>query len=284
MSEDGNWRDALPDDIKAEESLAPFEDVTGLAKSFIETKKMVGNGLRIPGEDANDEQRQKFYDKVLESSPALMLKPNLEDEEAANAFYKSLGRPEDPSKYEPVKVGEFAFDEERETAIRAAAHEAGLSGAQFKGVVSKMLEHDKAALATAEATNMEQMTALKQEWGLAFDDKKAVAEKVRATFFEFIPAEAMDARTIQAMNAIGAQMLEGDAGIGDHRNEGDDDTMTPADARAEIAEIMENKEHPYWNPMHPGNADALLHMVELQTFANPGAQTTLVRAGFSAEG
>lgn len=277
-----DWLDGLEDDeLKGNESLSKFEDVGALAKSFLETKSMVGKGLFVPTEEANDEQRQAFYAKVIEKAPELMLKPNLEDEEQRKAYYKSLGVPEDPSKYETVKLDDFAFDETREAVIRKAAHEAGLTPSQYKSIVSEMLEYDKGNLGNRETQNMEQMRELKSEWGLAFDDKKAMANKVRETFLDFIPENGMDARTIKALNIIGTQLLESEGSVGDLRNDGSDGALTPADALNEIQEIMDNNDHPYWNQHDPRHNDALNHMVELRKAADPSAETVLARAGFA---
>lgn len=276
-----DWLDGLEDDeLKGNESLANFEDVGALAKSYLETKSMVGKGLFVPTENANDEQRTAFYDKVLEQAPKLMMKPDMENDEARTAFFKSLGVPEDASKYDAVKLDDIGFDEDRDTAIRKAAHEAGLTPAQYKSVVTGMLEFDKGGLGEREKVNMEQMRNLKLDWGMAFDDKKALANKVRETFLDFIPESQMDARTIKALNTIGDQLIEGDAGIGDFRHEGDDDSLTPADALKMIDEIMNNTEHPYWNSHDPRHDDALKEMVELRTAADPTAATELARAGF----
>lgn len=276
------WLDALEDDdLKGNESLVNIPDVATLAKSFVDTKKMVGNSLHIPTEDANDEQRAAFHSKVLEKVPGLMLKPNLEDDEGRSAFFKSLGVPEDPSKYDAVELeGGIKFDDDRDMAIRTVAQKAGLTPTQFKDVVSGLLEHDKEGLTAREEMNMQQMKDLKLEWGMAFDDQKAVAEKVRETFLDFIPEGSMDARTMKALNVIGKQLLDGGGSVGDLRNESTGGTLTPADAKAQINEIMNNADHAYWNQHDPGHAAALNKMIELQSAANPEASTELTRAGF----
>lgn len=279
-----DWLDAIEDDgLKENESLAKIPDVQTLAKNYIETKSMVGNALFVPTEDASDEQRQTFISKVLEKAPDLMPKPNLEDEDARASFFKALGVPEDPANYEGVELeGGIKFDDDREAAIRQAAHKAGLTPAQFKDVVSGMLEYDKVGLAAQEQTKMEQMRDLKLEWGLAFDDQKQIAEKVRETFLDFIPEGQMDARTLRALNVIGKQMLDSGGNVGDLRNETSEGALTPADAKAQIQEIMDNMEHAYWNSSDPGHQAALDKMVELQAAAHPGASRELARAGFSS--
>src|SRR5256885_6120890 len=69
-----DWRSALPDDLRTEPTLASFKDVSTLAKSFVDTKRMVGDSIRLPKSDASPEEWGKLYDK--------------------------LGRPAAPDKYE----------------------------------------------------------------------------------------------------------------------------------------------------------------------------------------
>lgn len=283
MSEE-SWLDAIEDeDLRGNESLVNIPDVPTLAKNYLETKKMVGNALHVPSEDANEDQVRAFHQKVLEKAPGLMLKPNLDEDDARNDFFKSLGVPDDPSKYEEVAIENHKFDEVRDGTLRKLAHEAGLTPTQFKQVMGGILEFDRSQRISAEETNMEAMKELKLEWGMAYDDKKKVADKVRDTFLPFIPEGQMDAQTIKALNAIGDQLLDSGDGIGDlNRGDEGDKSLTPADAKARIDEIMNNPEHAYWNRHAPGHKDAIEHMVDLQAAANPGATRELKRAGFSS--
>lgn len=70
--EDG-WRDnALPQDIRAEPSLADFKSIGAIAKAFVDTKKALGGMAKIPTEPA---ERRKFM--------AEHFKPELEADETA---------------------------------------------------------------------------------------------------------------------------------------------------------------------------------------------------------
>ena len=279
---DKNWRDALPEELKGNESLSAFEDITGLAKSFIETKAMVGNGLRVPSDDASDEQKADFLNKVLDKAPNLMRRPNFEDTEQSVEFFRTLGMPEEASGYEAAKYEEMAFDETREGLLRGLAHEAGLTTKQYKAMSEGMLKFDHDMVASGEGKTSEEMSSLRQEWGMTWDERRALANKVRETFFDFIPEQQMDAKTIKALHAIGAQLGSGDSkgGLGDHRDESGEGKMTPADALARIDEIMMNREHAYWTSDHPGHQAAINDMIELRKMADPTAGTTLPRAGF----
>jgi hypothetical protein len=69
-----NWKASLPEDLRKEKSLEAIQDVSSLAKSYVDAEKIVGGSIRIPKEGAD----QKEWD----------------------AFYSKLGRPESPEKYE----------------------------------------------------------------------------------------------------------------------------------------------------------------------------------------
>ncbi len=71
-----DWKDTLPDDLKTNASLLDVPDVATLAKRFIDTKAMVGNSFRVPGEDASTEDWGKFNTNLIEKVPALMFKPD----------------------------------------------------------------------------------------------------------------------------------------------------------------------------------------------------------------
>ena len=60
------WLDRLPDDLKGHASLKVLPSLTDLAKSYVQTKSMVGKRLEAPGENATPEQLTEWR-KVLAS-------------------------------------------------------------------------------------------------------------------------------------------------------------------------------------------------------------------------
>lgn len=279
-----NWRESLSDDLKGNESLSTFEDVNALATSFIETKALVGSGLRFPSEDSSDDDRKAFIDKVMEKAPTLMLKPDFDNEEQSTEFFRTLGLPNDSAGYETPKFEELAFDEKREGFLRELAHKTNLTKSQFNALTAGMLEFDHGILSAGESQTSEAMAALKQEWGMTWKERRGLANKVRETFLDFIPEAQMDAQTIKALHAIGTQLGSGEGTeLGDLRNEGGGTgKMTPAEALGKIEDIMNNAEHAYWISAHPGHQAALDAMVELRKQADPAAGTILPRAGFGS--
>ena len=60
-----NWKDTLPDDLKAEKALESIQDIPGLAKSYIHAQKMIGSDkIPVPNKYATDEDWQAVYNKL----------------------------------------------------------------------------------------------------------------------------------------------------------------------------------------------------------------------------
>ena len=51
-----DFRSSLPEDLREEASLADIKDVGSLAKSYVNAQRMLGSSIRIPGQDAGEEQ------------------------------------------------------------------------------------------------------------------------------------------------------------------------------------------------------------------------------------
>ena len=289
MSEEGNWRDSLPDEIKGSEALANFEDVGSLAQGFIEAKSYQGASVRIPGEDAGDEARREFTDKLVTKVPTLMYKPNLEDQEQSVEFYRSLGMPETPDKYEVPEIeapDNVEIKTDKIEGFREIAHKHGLTAAQFKGIMGDIVNADiQEAQQAAEGVQANQ-EAIKEKFGHAYKENMGkitnMLEKTEApsVLVEAVKNGQVGVETIQWMYQMGKQM----GGEGLDFTDADDSTtraaaMTPDEAKAAIDEINNNKEHPYWIGVGDEKKRAIDRMIQLQTFANPGATLEMKRAG-----
>lgn len=254
------WRDSLPDDLKGSPSLEGVNDVETLAKRFIDTKKMVGaNTVKIPGSDASDEERAAFYDK--------------------------LGRPESPDKYELPQEGlpeGFEPNEGRLTAMREAAHQAGISAQQFAALAradAEYMESEKTAFGEqVTQSQQESIDALKKEWGAAFDQNLDLAKKAVRHFggddlVKFMDESGVgnDPAMAKAMAKVGRMIAE-DEVVGGGR--GQQFGHTPAEARQEITQLYADKKfmEAYTTPHNPAHSDAVKKMRELMAEAHPDEQ------------
>lgn len=104
------WLASMPDDLKADKTLAQFPTIGDAGKELVRLKGFEGQAIAIPGEKATDEERAAFYNK--------------------------LGRPESADKYTITKPEDlpeiFKYDAAIETAFKKHSHDAGKSDAQTK--------------------------------------------------------------------------------------------------------------------------------------------------------
>ncbi len=278
MTDENNWRDALPEEIQADPSLANFQDVGQLAKSFIDTKSFQGNSIHIPGEDAGDEQQQEFVSKLLEKAPGVMLRPDMDNAEQSVEFFRTLGMPEKSDGYEVPEIdlpdGAIA-DQSRVDSFRNIAHEAGLTKSQFNKVMSKVMEQDVTMAQQAMDSQKESMETLKAEWGMATEERiKAaisIAERTKAPdkLVEGLKAGQIPADIVKWVYEMSVSMGDGEGSNSNNNQQSESGSMSPGEAQEKINEIYANKEHPF----HSGNPAAIKRMLELVKASNPKLST-----------
>ena len=55
------WHDTLPKELKGNESLAKFDSHVAVAKAYVELEGKQGRMVAVPGENATDEEKSRFY-------------------------------------------------------------------------------------------------------------------------------------------------------------------------------------------------------------------------------
>ena len=171
---DTPWNAGLSEEFKDNPALADFADINGLAKSYLDTKSMVGGMLRVPGEDAGDEDRSAFRQKLLDKNIGLMATPDTTDDAAMQDLYRSIGMPEEANGYSPIE----GMPDARFGQLTKLAHEAGISDKQFTKVLGSVLEADTAMATQYEADRVAGVDQLRGEWGMAFDEKSQRAARI----------------------------------------------------------------------------------------------------------
>lgn len=157
-----DWRAALPEDMRADESLSKFKGIGDLAKSYKEAQSLIGRKrLELPRDDWKPEQHDEFW--------------------------KTLGRPDAPDAYAPTaKSDNFEMDETQLGEAKKVFHQAGLTTKQGQaildyyvnsvgGQVGQQMEAQKQAAAQAEAD-------LKAKWGDNYDIRLATARHFTKQF------------------------------------------------------------------------------------------------------
>jgi hypothetical protein len=249
--------------LKVHKTLADVKDVPSLAKQFVDAQSLLGNSIRIPSEDAGEEDRRKFHDKLVEKVPGLIPTPNPEDKEAMSALFKRMGRPDAPEQYEvpegvdATKVSDFA----------KTAHGLGLSKSQFKAILTE--------INTAAGTRQEQQTeahlaeirALKQEWGIVYEDNIQLVNSVMKgtgapkEILEMAADNKLPANALKWLYNIGKQL--GTEGINFKKDESTT-RLSPAEAQIRVGEIMDDHKGPYWDASHPAHQATVQRVIDLR--------------------
>jgi len=153
------WRDDLPDELKGVKTLEKFKDVSGLAKSYVETEKYFEGSVRIPGDDASEEDWNKFYSK--------------------------LGRPETPEdyQYEKAELPEgMQYDTEFEKEFLQFAHQKGLNNNQVTEFYNWWNSKTKDVYVQNDVEKQNNIQKaeieLRADWGRQYDEKLAGVQRL----------------------------------------------------------------------------------------------------------
>jgi hypothetical protein len=238
--------DATPE-LRDDPSVKDFNTVTDLVKSYKETKAFVGSSIRPPGPDASPEARADFYAKLQKHAPDLVpLKAG--DAEAEKLVWNKLGRPDKPEGY---ALKDEKGNDITPAGIRELAAEAGMTVAQFEKLAKKSIASNMAASEAAVADQ----TALKTEWGNAYETKLRAAAAAATKLG--LPVEVVGSimqgklasNQLKVWDAIATGLGgEGHGPVG-QKGGGGPEVLTPAEAQARFREIQQ---HPaYFNKNHP---------------------------------
>ena len=259
-----DWRLSLPENMQQWDEVKNASDADTFYKQVGDMRSMIGRSLQVPGPDASTEVRENYLKKVLEKTPEVILRP---DDDRMDEFYNSLGRPESADKYGIPELPEGVdIDQDSVALFRGIAHDAGLSQKQFEQVVSRMSEGSAQGRQAQVQQRDSELQGLKGEWGLAFEQNIAMAEKVRQEFFPHIdiPVVQLDVNSIKSMHTLAKSMLGEGANF--TLAQGASDVMTPSEADQQINEILGNREHAYWDQTHPGHKAAVDKVLKLHEY------------------
>lgn len=243
-----DWKSALPEDIRADPTLSKFTTQEGLAKSYINLEKMLG------------------ADKVVI--------PKEGDTEGWDRFYKAAGHPETPDAYgfkapEQVPDG-MQYNPDLDKRIAGIFHGAKLDPRQAAAVRAGLLEivgqgatESLDATKQAEAQRLQSIqqgeSALKAEWGQAFEQRGKAAGAAINKFLSPETIAAMDAAglannpaLIKDMYALGVKMVGEKDLIGEA-----DLASSPADLDAKIAKFNADNMAALMDQTHPGHVVAV---------------------------
>lgn len=239
-----NWIESLPEDLRGHETLTKFDSPAALAKSFVELERFQGQSLRLPSDNAGDEDRAAFLTRLQEKVPELVMKPVPGDEQAENAFWQGLGRPDEVTGYEKIE----GLSDDQQAYMREIAFQSSLTDKQYKAMVGALSERF-----TAEQSEIQ--AAAQAERDEYFDTLGAAKDATLEALKQFGVAVGMDESLMAAIGEEGNPKVmalldtlrkkigtEGGA-LEQQIDERGNMTMTPAEAEAEIGEILNRTEY-----------------------------------------
>ena len=258
-----SWHSGLSDEYRGNESLSQIPDLNTLAKSYLDAQQYAGGSIRIPGEDASTDDWSAFNAKLTDKVPTL-LNLSSDEDEARNAMYARLGRPDSKDGYK-VEGADPDFLE--------WAHDNGLSTAQVKAWHENTQSQAEQNNESSDAQMQEANDLLKKEWGHAYDAKLSQAKNAVLAYadaetqqFLLDSGLANNAGMIRLMAGIGATLTEEQsAGI----DSGARFTLSPGEAMDRIGEVRRNTEHPYNVANHPQHSAEVEKMERLYSQAYP---------------
>tara|TARA_R110000764_G_scaffold50229_4_gene110723 strand:- start:269 stop:1099 length:831 start_codon:yes stop_codon:yes gene_type:complete len=263
----------IDEDLREHASLKDIKDWNGLATSYINGQKTIGehgakleNAIFMPGDGASDIDQANFYGKL-----------GRPDNAADYKFTPPEGMPED-FKIPPL------FEEN----FPAFAHSKGMSASHVQDMFDFFVANSMAGSAedivTADKARQETGEQLTKDWGSEFNNKAAMIDAAINRHFPGDMAERMlqlatsDAGFANAFADLGKSMSE-DNNTNDKGNVGGGGGGGNSDGleaiMAQRAEIMHDPESAYRNKRDPGHGSAVdemsaltSRMIDLQNEAN----------------
>lgn len=248
-------------------NLKDFKDVNQLAKSYVELQRMVGNSIRIPGQDASEEARQDFLNKIKDVEGVLIKN----DEQLLN----KLGKPETADEYDFSTLTEDQFILEDLNNFKQTAHELGLTKEQASKLAEIRAKEFESLNIEMESTRKAGEEALRKAWGQDFDNRLNAAKQM-AKVLQEKHGEAMDqiingpAGNNPAIINMLADLAESYREKGHEGVQATQFGMTPEGALAKIAEKRADRGfmEAYGDDLHPNHKKAVKELSELYSIAN----------------
>ena len=251
-----SFRESLPEDLRNNPSLKNFNDIGGLAKSYVHAQRMIGaDKIALPNQNSTDEDWTTVYNK--------------------------LGRPQESTGYE-ITVPDF-FEEQ---GFKNAIHGAGLNQNQAQKISEYMNAQQTAAVEqmqqTQDQARLDLETNLKKQFGKDYENRvqrvQATAKYLFGTKGEAGHADNIfsniilaDGRRLGDHPDIFDMFLDLSDHISEDQLEGvtSESAMTPEDAQEEINSITADPKGPYWNNKHPLHESTAQKVKELYEYVHP---------------
>ena len=176
-----NWRDELPDDLKTSTNLAKYDTLEDALRGGDAAAGRLGRSITIPGEDATDDERTRFTDKLQAHAPNLTIHPDHADEEHQAEFWKLAGVPGESKGYTAPKDYN-GMPVEIVDNLREKAMAAGLTNKQFRAQLPAFEAEYKEQQEAHQEMMTEDAAVVSSAWGNAEESKKGAVAALIAKF------------------------------------------------------------------------------------------------------
>lgn len=265
-------KEGLPESLHGVPFLKDTTSLEDFQGKLTHAAQHMGNSIRIPGPDANDDIWKEFRGKLDSKIPNLH-QVDLTTEEGQLAMFTKMGRPADEKGYDAG---------EEHSWLAKVALDSDLTKGQFKTLVEKLGDVNKTRGEESALTRQTAIDTLFSQWGLAKPNKltniNGLLELTGApdAFKAEMKDGKADAATMAWLDSIAGQFAE----VAKFKKDvNSPENITPEEARSQIQELMEN---PEYFKQTPQAMDLRKKMLELQKAANPSASediSTLIASG-----
>lgn len=252
----GGFRESLGD-LGKEKSLDGIfgaEDPgTALTKSYIESQKMIGNSIRLPGKDIKPEDRQKAVNDILGKLREGGIIENV---------------PESPDKYE-IKFPEiegFEVNEPLVTGFKEVAHKLGIPPSQVQGMFDWYLNFQEQQDRAGQVEFEEMKEGLRKELGGLYPRRMEAARRAAAKYIGLDGDEvisqlppAVGKRLVMAFAEIGDPLLEEALATGNISG-----IVTAEQVKSKINAMMNDPKSPLNDLSHRQHNEAVNEYTNLQ--------------------
>ncbi len=251
-----SFLDSLPADIRGDVAFKDIKDVGALAKAYLHGQKLIGR----------------------DPTTVLALPAANDDNAAWDAVYARLGRPDKPDGYQLADVAGFQADAALRDKFLDTAHKAGLSARQANALYAwygqANVEAAAASAAQQRAAGQAAVTALRQEWGQAFDEKTLDARTAVRHYGGDALVALLDQSGLGDNPVLARAFAQAGAALREAKIVGGESgqrSFSPAEARQQINTLQADKAfvEAYRDPRNPGHKDAVARMSALYGAAFP---------------
>jgi hypothetical protein len=261
-----NWLDSVPEQFRDAPFFKAAESPDAALQAIQNAASYMGNSIRVPGDDASEEDIKSFHDKLKEKVPGLIPKPSDDNLEELYDFLRPSSH--ENYRFEVPEGKEIPSDFEEFSKV---AHKHGLSQKQFEGVLQDVLGSQWESQSQMEADHADAMKELGKEWGASYDQNLSTVKNfLRLTdapegIVDLISNNAMSPEEIKWLHSV-AKSTKSAAEIMGQGDNGNPAMISPDEAQSRISEILNNPNHAYWNQSDPNHDRAVRKMVELHRF------------------